>query len=109
MEEIIFIQSFIHSCLLSTYYIPGPVPQITWNIQMSVPHPLTSKSLKYWEQGEEQNNMFIKINITQNMKTKTELKIQLCFAIKAILQVNYLYFLLRAASDFFLRFTLGFS
>ena len=70
MEEIIFIHSFIHSCLLSTYYVPGSVPKITWNIQMSVTHPLTSKSLKSWEQGEEQNNMFIKINITQNMKTE---------------------------------------
>lgn len=61
MEEIIFIQSFIHPCLLSTLYI-GRVSNYE-NIQR---HASSShlKEFKVLRTGE-QSNMFIKINITK--------------------------------------------
>lgn len=55
-EEIIFFHSSIHlfthsfhSFILSTYFIPGSVPEVTQNIEMSAIHPLISKGLNSGE------------------------------------------------------------
>lgn len=52
--------------------------------------------------------IFVKILFRNYFFNNTE-KIKKRAVSGSLFEYNYLYFLLRAASDFFLRFTLGFS